>query len=176
MADRQCLCHLCHLWHYSHGSNLSNFTPFRDQKGVLTGKASWEHILAVKRSVHIPVFANGNILNSDDVIACLEATATDGVMSAEGMLYNPALFSGVCVGVYEMAREYLDMVDVYPVHTSAIRGHLFKLFHDLLQVCMVCNWNCLGGELLVSVRGVKIGMEVAYLCLLEFVKKIFTPL
>ena len=119
MADRQCLCHLCHLWHYSHGSNLSNFTPFREQKGVLTGKASWEHILAVKRSVHIPVFANGNILNSDDVIACLEATATDGVMSAEGMLYNPALFSGVCVGVYEMAREYLDMVDVYPVHTSA---------------------------------------------------------
>ena len=105
----------------------------REQKGVLTGVASWEHILAVKRAVSIPVFANGNVMTFDDVTRCMFTTMADGIMSAEGLLYNPALFSGETPCVSRMAIEYLEMVDRYPVHNSAIRGHLFKILHSLLQ-------------------------------------------
>ena len=41
---------------------------------------------------HVPLIANGNIREWSDVVENLKLTRADGVMSAEGILDDPALF------------------------------------------------------------------------------------
>jgi tRNA-dihydrouridine synthase 1 len=67
----------------------------REQKGHNTGLADWKMIRHLRDSLpkDTVIFANGNILQHEDIAACLEATGADGVMSAEGNLYDPTIFA-----------------------------------------------------------------------------------
>ncbi|PGH26456.1 hypothetical protein AJ80_01769 [Polytolypa hystricis UAMH7299] len=67
----------------------------REQKGHNTGVADWSYIRYLRDNLppDTVIFANGNILNHGDIEACMEATGADGVMSAEGNLSDPTIFS-----------------------------------------------------------------------------------
>ncbi|KAJ3760228.1 Dus-domain-containing protein [Lentinula raphanica] len=135
----------------------------REQRGQNTGLADWAKIRAVKEAVSVPVFANGNILYQSDIEQCLRETGCDGVMSAEGQLYNVALFAGldssssatsststaisspVSTQTHldlsqhprhaDLALEYLAIVQSLKTRTSvsAIKGHLFKIMRPALS-------------------------------------------
>lgn len=109
---------------------------FREQKGQMTGIADWKQIAEVKKAVSIPVFANGNIMYYEDIEKCMEATGVDGVMSAEGNLYNPAIFQPVQHSSWFLAEEYLDIIKQHPgsADFAQAKAHLFKIFHSALPI------------------------------------------
>ncbi len=67
----------------------------RDQKGHKTGMADWSVLRYLRANLppDTVIFANGNILRHGDIHQCLKETGADGVMSAEGNLYDPAIFA-----------------------------------------------------------------------------------
>jgi tRNA-dihydrouridine synthase 1 len=83
----------------------------------------------VKEAVSVPVFANGNVLYYSDIQACLDATGSDGVMSAEGNLYNPAIFANTNPPHADLALEYIEIVKSLKTKTApgCVKAHLFKL-------------------------------------------------
>lgn len=67
----------------------------RDQKGHNTGLADWTILRYLREQLpsDTVIFANGNILQHEDIEQCLAATGADAVMSAEGNLYDPSIFA-----------------------------------------------------------------------------------
>ncbi|KAG6605182.1 tRNA-dihydrouridine(16/17) synthase [NAD(P)(+)]-like protein, partial [Cucurbita argyrosperma subsp. sororia] len=122
----------------------------RDEKDGKKFRANWSAITAVKNAVRIPVLANGNIRHMEDVYDCLKETGVEGVLSAETLLENPALFAGFRTaewveGCEESTRDgnldqadllvdYLKLCEKYPVPWRIIRSHVHKLLGDWFKL------------------------------------------
>eukprot|EP01080_Neovahlkampfia_damariscottae_P010205 gene10205-2624_t len=106
----------------------------REQKGKNQGLANWDIIKKIKETVSIPVFANGNIQEFDDVEKCMKYTGVDGVMSADALLFDPAFFSNKKISLITLAQEYLDFCKIHFTPNQMIRPHLFKLLDDYMGI------------------------------------------
>lgn len=66
-------------------------------------------------------------------------TGADGVMSAEGLLNDPTLFSGAIGGIpaqkdkLDVAIEYLAIVDEYPVPIKSVIFHTRRICSEYLE-------------------------------------------
>lgn len=122
----------------------------RDEKDQKKVRADWNAIRAVKNSVRIPVLANGNIRHLDDVLNCLEVTGAEGVLSADSLLENPAIFAGYQTAEFlagdeksnngrkldqaDLLVEYLKLCEQYPVPWRMIRSHVHKMLGDWFRL------------------------------------------
>ncbi len=57
------------------------------------GKSDWDRIAEAKKIASIPILANGDIHEPEQVAEALKITSADGVMIARGALGNPWFFS-----------------------------------------------------------------------------------
>ncbi|CCD24637.1 tRNA dihydrouridine synthase NDAI_0D03230 [Naumovozyma dairenensis CBS 421] len=121
----------------------------REQKGQKTGLADWEIIKYLRDNLPSDTvfFANGNVLYPEDISRCLTYMHCDGVMSAEGNLYNPGIFVNIpndatCEElkkafprVDKITREYFEIVKKYQGSQAsriAMKSHFFKILRPFL--------------------------------------------
>ncbi|GMM54656.1 tRNA dihydrouridine synthase [Maudiozyma humilis] len=117
----------------------------REQKGQKTGLADWEIIKYLRDNLpkDTVFFANGNILYPEDIKRCQEYIGCDGIMSAEGNLYNPGVFNvgktddkdQIFPRVDKILREYFEIVKSVPESKAsriAMKSHFFKILRPFL--------------------------------------------
>ncbi len=64
----------------------------RTKDKVYAGEVHFDEIAAAKKSVKIPVIANGGVFSNADAERLLRETGADGVMVARAALFNPQVF------------------------------------------------------------------------------------
>lgn len=134
----------------------------RTGPGARDGPAHLDQIAAVKAHFasagepynRIPIISNGNVITWDDVQNNFAVTGADGIMSAEGILDNPALFYNAMTvdktksktsdhhhhddgggggggsrppSSIVLALEYLDLVDIYPTKLKSVVFHVRRM-------------------------------------------------
>lgn len=67
----------------------------RTRAQAYKGNADWAYISEIKRTVSVPVIANGDIVSVADARACLASSGADGVMIGRGTCGRPWFISQV---------------------------------------------------------------------------------
>jgi nifR3 family TIM-barrel protein len=73
----------------------------------------WSHITAVKQSVSIPVFGNGNVFSISDCAAMIEWTGCDGISLGRLPIAKPWVFAELTEGRRFDGRAWPDMFLCY---------------------------------------------------------------
>jgi tRNA-dihydrouridine synthase len=111
----------------------------REQNKDLTGLSNWQAIRKIKELINVPIIANGGIEEFEDIQKCFDSTNCDAVMSAEKLLENPFLFSGMMYDIDETALEFIEISRKLDSDISSCRAHLYKFYYQACQMEMSFN-------------------------------------
>lgn len=67
----------------------------RTRVEMYSGNADMNEVAKVKKALHIPIFANGDILSAEDAKRVLSVSGADGLMIGRGAVGNPYIFSEI---------------------------------------------------------------------------------
>ena len=128
--------------HARHRVNLVK----RDGPGARDGAAFLDQVAEVRRVVSkdVLIISNGNIREHGDIAANMELTKADGVMSAEGLLDNPAIFDEKRQdhNKIELALEYLQIAKKHPVKIKSVVFHTRRIIRDDLNAYQLMEELC----------------------------------
>jgi len=90
-------------------------------------------IKLVNDTVRVPVLSNGDVFNLADVRRIADYTGVAGVMSARGLLENPALFSGFERTPVRAVEKFVGHVASYPIPYKLVQHHLSEMTAKFLS-------------------------------------------
>jgi len=67
----------------------------RTRSMLYSGKADWDMIAKVKQQLTVPVIANGDVVDAESAIKCLNWTGADGIMIGRATFGDPWIFQQV---------------------------------------------------------------------------------
>jgi tRNA-dihydrouridine synthase 4 len=104
----------------------------RNVKATSNSPVHLDVIKKVKDSLQIPLIGNGGVSSFQEAQQMFDMTGVDGVMSAQGLLENPALFTNQPCS-WPVVQEFIDLSLSYPgVTNSAILVHHLHLMTEKL--------------------------------------------
>ncbi|XP_076382600.1 DNA repair and recombination protein RAD54-like okr isoform X2 [Megalopta genalis] len=91
-----------------------------------------DNLKLVRDSVKLPLIANGDVKSLDNAKKLFVESNCEGVMSARGILTNPALFSGHSVTPLSCVQNWLDITSTIPTQFLCFHHHLVFMLEKLL--------------------------------------------
>lgn len=87
----------------------------------------------VRDCVQLPLIANGDVKNLESAEYLYNESNCEGVMSARGILSNPALFSGYKNTPLSCIQDWLDITTIIPTPFLCFHHHLVFMLEKLLD-------------------------------------------
>jgi len=88
---------------------------------------SLEAIKLLAEHCTVPVLSNGDVFTLSDAKHHAKETGVDGVMSARGLLQNPALFKGYDSCPWEAVEVFMNHVMKKPIPFKLVMHHLTEM-------------------------------------------------
>ncbi|OMJ15625.1 tRNA-dihydrouridine(20a/20b) synthase [NAD(P)+]-like [Smittium culicis] len=115
----------------------------RTKKQSSNEPVNMDTIKLVKQISSVPIIANGGIFSYSDAQNLYNYTGVNGVMSARGLLENPALFSIHKTTPLDCIKDYVNLAVKYGTNHFIFHHHLMYMFEGIMSSSEKKTFNSL---------------------------------